>query len=159
MVTLTHETRIAAPAMRVFLLSLSIDLHQASAEGTGERAIAGVTHGIIGLGETVTWQGRHFGLLLKHEVRIVRCEAPIAFEDVMVRGMFKSFAHVHSFSEAAGLTTMRDVLQFSAPLGLLGRIAEQVLLRNHLDRFLVTRNAHIKQVAESEEWTRYLPAS
>ena len=54
------ETKIAAPPERCFLLSLNIDLHMESTAPTREVAIAGVTHGIIGPGETVTWRGRHF---------------------------------------------------------------------------------------------------
>ena len=42
------ETKIAAPPGRCFLLSLSIDIHKASTKQTSERAIAGVTSGIIG---------------------------------------------------------------------------------------------------------------
>ena len=61
------ETRIAAPPDRCFLLSLSIDLHKESTAQTQERAIAGVTHGLIGPGQTVTWQGRHFGVVLQHQ--------------------------------------------------------------------------------------------
>ena len=39
---------------------------------TRERAIAGVTHGIIGPNETVTWRGRHSGLMLQHTSLIDR---------------------------------------------------------------------------------------
>jgi len=48
-------TPIAAPSERVFDLARSIDAHQDSAGGTQERAVAGVTRGLIGLGEEVTW--------------------------------------------------------------------------------------------------------
>jgi hypothetical protein len=56
---------------------------------------------------------------------------------------------------------MTDVLRFSAPLGLLGWIAETLVLRWYLTRFLVERNALIRNVAESAEgrWTLYLAAS
>jgi hypothetical protein len=47
------ETEIAAPPERCFLLSLSIDLHMESTAPTRERAIAGVTRGIIGPGQTI----------------------------------------------------------------------------------------------------------
>lgn len=157
MMTIEHQTRIAAPAMRVFLLSLSMDLHQESASQSSERAIAGVTQGIIGLNERVTWRGRHFGFMLQHETEITKYEAPVFFEDVMVRGMFKTFVHQHTFCEAQGVTTMRDTLTFAAPLGLLGRIAEGLFLSTHMDEFLTLRNQHIKKVAESDRWRRYLP--
>jgi hypothetical protein len=59
------STPIAAPPEREFDLARSIDAHQQSAEGTLQRAIAGVTSGLIGMGDQVTWKGRHFGI--KHK--------------------------------------------------------------------------------------------
>jgi hypothetical protein len=47
-------TRVPAPAETAFDLSLSIDGHLHSMARSGERAIAGVTSGLIGLDQTVT---------------------------------------------------------------------------------------------------------
>jgi ligand-binding SRPBCC domain-containing protein len=159
MVTITHETRIDAPAMRVFLLSLSVDLHQDSAEQTKERAVDGVKHGLMGPGETVTWQGRHFGIRFRHTSQITRCDPPMLFEDIMIRGIFKSFRHIYSFHEIDGFTVMRDTLSFEAPLGPFGWIAERMMLKSHLQKFVHKRNKHIQLVAESELWKKYLPTS
>jgi ligand-binding SRPBCC domain-containing protein len=75
----------------------------------------------------------------------------------MTQGMFKSFVHDHYFvAEGAG-TLMHDELRFAAPLGVLGRIAEGIVLRRYLARFLTRRNALIQRVAESEEWRRFIP--
>jgi hypothetical protein len=52
------ETVIRAPIERCFDLSRTIDLHMRSTEETQEIAVAGVTTGLIGLGEEVTWE-RH----------------------------------------------------------------------------------------------------
>jgi ligand-binding SRPBCC domain-containing protein len=156
MQTIRIETRIAAPAMRCFLLSLNIDLHMDTTARTSERAIAGVTHGLIGAGESVTWEGRHFGLHLRHTSKIVAYEPPAFFCDEMVAGMFKSFRHEHHFAESNGQTVMRDVLGFAAPLGWLGGIVEWLVLRHYLRSFLVERNAMITQVAESDRWRKYL---
>jgi ligand-binding SRPBCC domain-containing protein len=153
------ETKIAAPPERCFLLSLSMDLHVESTAQTSERAIAGVTHGLIGPNETVTWQGRHFGFLLTHETLISKYDRPHHFQDVMLRGMFKSFEHDHYFDPTSdGATMMRDKLRFAAPLGLLGLIAEKLVLRSYLSDFLKQRNELIKQVAESSQeiWSRYI---
>lgn len=76
MTTIKLETRIAAPALRVFLLSLSVDLHKASTKKTSEEAIAGVTSGIMGPGDVVTWRARHFGLRLTHTSEISRYQPP-----------------------------------------------------------------------------------
>jgi ligand-binding SRPBCC domain-containing protein len=155
--TIIIETKIAAPVERCFLLSLSIDLHMASTGQTGERAVAGVTHGLIGLGETVTWEGRHFGLMLRHETLITKYDRPRYFQDAMVKGAFRKFVHDHFFeAHGEGETLMRDVLKFEAPLGLLGRAAEVLVLRGYLRHFLVERNEAIQRVAESDEWRKYL---
>jgi hypothetical protein len=50
------ETVIAAPAGDCFHLSLSVDAHTASMSRSGERAIGGVTSGVMKLGDTVTWR-------------------------------------------------------------------------------------------------------
>jgi ligand-binding SRPBCC domain-containing protein len=148
--TIQLETKIAAPVERCFLLSLSIDLHKASTAQTNEQAIAGVTSGIIGPNETVTWRARHFGFMLTHETLISEYERPRHFQDIMLRGMFKSFMHDHYFEETEEGTLMRDVLRFAAPLGPLGWIAETMILHRYLSRFLAGRNCLIKQVAESD---------
>jgi ligand-binding SRPBCC domain-containing protein len=149
------ETRIDAPAERCFLLSLSINLHVDSTASTQERAIAGVTTGLIGEGESVTWRGRHFGFMLCHTSKITRYEPPDFFQDVMTAGMFRSFEH-HRFQQRNGETVMNDELRFTAPLGIFGRAAEKLVLRNYLTRFLRERNEFVKQVAESERWCEYL---
>jgi ligand-binding SRPBCC domain-containing protein len=144
------ETRIAAPLERCFLLSLSIDLHMDSTAPTGERAIAGVMHGIIGQNQTVTWRGRHFGLMLEHTSLIDRYDPPRYFRDVMVKGNFRSFEHEHFFeSTERGDTIMRDRLVFEAPFGPLGWLVERSILRAYLSMFLGQRDAVIKRIAES----------
>ncbi len=159
MQTIVVETEIAAPPERCFLLSLSIDLHMESTAGIRERAIAGVTHGLIGLGQTVTWQGRHFGLMLTHETRITQFDRPSHFQDEMVKGAFQTFVHDHYFEQREdGGTRMRDELRFAAPLGPLGRLAEVLILRRYLAGFLRERNEAIRRVAEgpSTVWQPYL---
>lgn len=96
---ITLDTKIAAPPERCFLLSLNIDLHQASTATTNEQAIAGVTHGLIGPGETVTFRARHFGLTFTHQSVIAAYDHPRYFQDRMSQGMFHSFEHDH-FSDA-----------------------------------------------------------
>ena len=148
-------TIIEAPTERCFDLSRSVDLHTASTSRTGERAIAGVTAGLIGLGQEVTWSGRHFGFRVTHTSRITALEFPKYFQDSMVRGMFRSFCHDHYFETSEGRTLMKDVLMFEAPLGLLGRAAERLVLQKHTRRLPERRNVSIRWAAESEKWRDY----
>jgi hypothetical protein len=64
------STLISAPREQVFDLARSIEAHQDSTEGTKEQAVAGVTHGLIGLNDEVTWEARHFGVRQRLTVRI-----------------------------------------------------------------------------------------
>ena len=118
--------------------------------------MAGVTTGLIGNGESVTWQGRHLGVMLQHTSKITQYEPPTFFQDVMTAGKFKSFEHDHRFREQDGETVMKDELRFSAPFGVLGFMVESLVLRKYLTRFLLERNKLLKQVAESEVWREYL---
>jgi ligand-binding SRPBCC domain-containing protein len=155
------ETKIAAPPERCFLLSLNIDLLMENTVPTRVVAIAGVTHGIIGPGETVTWRGRHFGFMLTHESLISKYEPPHHFQDSMLHGMFKSFVHDHYCEATAeGHTLMRDELRFAAPLGPLGWIAERLVLRRYFLRFLKQRNETLRSIAEAPPaiWQKYLTA-
>jgi ligand-binding SRPBCC domain-containing protein len=148
-----------APIERCFKLATSIDLHLASATQTGEKAIGGVTTGLISEGETVQWQARHFGRLRTHTSRIDGWRPYSYFRDVMVEGSFLRFEHEHHFAIMDDGTRMRDEIRFVAPYGLLGKIAEKLVLRRHLIAMLKQRNTLIKQAAESEQWRRYLEAS
>jgi ligand-binding SRPBCC domain-containing protein len=159
MVKIEIETTIVAPFERVFDLSRSVDLHMASTEFTGERATAGVTCGLIGPGEQVTWQGRHFGIMLEHTSLITAYQFPTHFQDSMVRGQFRRFCHDHFFEKTPSGTLMRDVMEFEAPWGVLGHLVEAILLERHLRQLLARRNQCIKRVAESDEWRRYLRGS
>src|SRR6185312_6108426 len=76
MVSLEEITIIRAPIQRCFDLSRSIDLHLLSTEKTGERAIAGVTSGLIGLGEQVTWRAKHLGIRQELTAEITALDGP-----------------------------------------------------------------------------------
>lgn len=96
------ETRIDAPIERVFDLDRSIYAHAASTGGTGERAIAGRTIGLIEFGETVTWEARHLCIWQKLTSRISELDRPNSFVDEMTRGAFASMRHVHRFESVGG---------------------------------------------------------
>ena len=158
MINIRLETRIRAPIERVFDLSRSIDAHLASASRTKERAVAGRTSGLIGLGETVTWSAVHLGVRQKLTVEIVAFERPHSFSDKMISGAFKSMVHHHTFKAVDNHTIMSDEFDFEAPFGVIGRIVENLLLADYMRRFLEQRNREIKTLAEGEEWQRYIRA-
>jgi len=142
------ETFVAAPIAHVFDVARDIDLHQRSMAHTGERAVDGRTAGLIGLGETVTWQARHFGRTWSLTSRIVVFEPPKRFVDEQVSGPFRSFRHEHRFEPVAGGTLMIDEWRHEAPLGPLGRLVDRLILDRYMRGLLETRNASLKGVAD-----------
>lgn len=137
------RTRTSLGKEELFNLSRSIDAHKESMAQSRERAIAGVTSGLISLGEEVTWRAWHFGVPLRMTSRITEMEAPDYFVDEQVRGPFRSFRHVHEFSENAGGTVMVDRVEFAAPFGPLGRLAENLVLTRYLRNLIEQRNRHL----------------
>lgn len=151
-------TLILAPKERCFDLSRSVELHLASTSDTGERAVAGVTTGLLQPGDEVTWSARHFGVRQKLTSRITAFERPGHFRDSMVTGAFRRFDHDHFFEAKGDATEMRDVFDFESPLGPLGRIADALVLTRYLRGFLERRNEVIKRAAESDGWRVLLPS-
>lgn len=159
MPTILLQTTIRAPVERVFDLCRSVDAHLASAATTGERAVGGITSGLLGLGDEVTWCARHFGWRWRLTSRITRLDRPHHFRDAMVKGPFARFDHDHHFEARDGATHVRDVFDFASPLGVLGRIADALFVTAHMRRFLGERMQIVQQLAEGDDWRRFLPAS
>lgn len=156
MPTIELITTINAPIRRCFDLARSIELHSVSTPGTNEKAIAGVTKGLVNKDEQVTWRAKHLGITQNLSSKISAMEAPFFFEDIMLKGVFKKIRHGHFFEQRGEQTIMKDVFEYEAPLGFLGRLADVLFLKKYMKRFLEVRNALIKEVAEGEEWKTYL---
>lgn len=154
-VILLH-TEIEAPIRRVFDLSRSIDLHKLSARHTGEEAIDGKTEGLMELGDWVQFRAKHFGIWQKLSTRITAMEPPVFFVDEMIQGAFKRFRHEHHFSQIKDKTVMKDVFDYTSPLGVLGTCADYLFLERYMRRFLEIRNQEIKQIAENGSWKELL---
>jgi len=152
------STSINAPIEVVFNLSRSIDLHKISTAHTNEEAIAGVTSGLIGMGESVTWRAKHLGITQRLTSKITAFMQPHSFTDEMVAGPFESFKHDHFFATDGGVVVMTDVFDYKSPLGVLGRIADVIFLKNYMTALLNERNRVVKQYAESPElYKKVLP--
>lgn len=143
-------TTIRATPQRCFDCSRDLDLHLTSMAHTGEQAIAGRTTGLIGMGEEVTWRARHFGVEHEHTSQITAFDPPRHFRDEMTRGRFRRFVHDHYFEPTSSGTQMRDVLEFSSPGAVIGRIVDRLVLTRYLKRLLERRSQIIRAAAESE---------
>jgi len=162
MVRLEELTIVPAPIERCFDLARSVEVHLAGNVHAGESALAigGITSGLIGMGQRVTWRAKHFGIWHRLTSEITVMDRPTYFQDAMIQGIFRFMRHEHFFrSLSPNVTEMKEVFHFAAPLPVLGWLAEAAFLRDYMQSLLRERNAVLKQIAESTEWQKYLPVT
>ena len=145
-------TYIEAPQEVCFDLARDVAAHAESASFSNERLVApGKLSGLLEAGDLVCFEGRHFGLRQRFCARITLVDRPHVFVDEMVEGVFSSLRHVHEFSPSGRGTLMEDRLVWKAPLGVLGRLADVLFLKRHMEWFVRTKQSHLKRIAESPD--------
>jgi ligand-binding SRPBCC domain-containing protein len=147
-VHLSLVTDIAAPPADCFDRSLDVGEHVASMARSGERVVGGRRSGQLALGEQVTWRARHLGLPWTMTVEIVEHDRPHRFVDQQVSGPFAAFRHVHRFEPTGHGTRMTDEVTFTAPFGVLGRVAERVVLRRRVTALIADRSVYLRAELE-----------
>lgn len=143
------ETFIKASPETCFDLMRDTRIHTQTTSQTDERAVAGVTDGKIGLGQSVTFEGTHFGIRQRLTVKVTAFERPNLFVDEMIEGKFKAFMHIHEFTPQDNGTLMRDTLEWTSPFGVLGKFVDKILLERHLRVLVEKRNQKLKEIAET----------
>jgi ligand-binding SRPBCC domain-containing protein len=107
-------TRSKISKAELFDRSLSIEAHLGSMAKSREKAVRGVTAGLISLGEEVTWRAWHFGIPIHMTSRITEMVSPDYFVDEQVKGPFRRFRHIHEFLDDGEETVMIDRIKFAA---------------------------------------------
>jgi hypothetical protein len=161
MICLEEITVIDAPIDRCFDLSRSVEVHLVANIHSGEQvlAISGITSGLPELSQQVTWRAKHFGVWQNLTSKFTAMQPPTYFQATMVKGIFRSMQADHYFRTLpSGATEMKDLFRVAAPLPVLSQLAEILFLRRYMLALLRERNTVIKQIAESNDWQRYLPA-
>ncbi len=104
--------------------------------------------GDLGLGQTVTFKSKYFGVEQSLTVKVTEFNCPTLLVDKMIEGSFKSFKHIHEFLFVENGTLMRDTIVWESPLGILGKLVDKLILEKHLRQLVTTRNAKLKALAE-----------
>lgn len=148
------ETRIRAPVGRCFDLARDVEAHCRTADFTRERVLPpGRTSGLLEVGDLVCFEAVHFGVRQRLTARITQLSRPDRFVDEMVSGAFQRLRHTHEFRDEAGVTVMRDVIEWASPFGPLGRLADALFVRRHMLWFLAEKQKRLKQLAELSDET------
>jgi len=104
--------------------------------------------GKVTLGETATFEEKHFAIMQRLTVKVIECRRPHRFTDEMIEGNFESFKHIHEFVPDGEGTLLRDTLIWTSPFGIVGRLVDALLLKDHLRKIVTLRNARVRQAAE-----------
>lgn len=142
-------TEIHAPIDRCFDLCRDLETHSRTVAYTQERLVGEKKEGLAELGDVLVFEAVHFGIRQRLSSKITELVRPTLFADVALSGAFQSLTHRHEFTPIPGGTLMRDRLEWTSPLGVLGRFADVLFLRRHMLRFLVTRNRNLKAIVEA----------
>src|SRR5918998_1101736 len=128
------ESVIRAAPARVFAFH---ELPDALARLTPpwERASVLRAASIDEVGSVAIIETRLFGLLpVRWVARHTLYDPPRAFEDVQESGPFKYWRHRHTVLPHPEGATLRDEIEYEAPLGPLGRLAEPFLVKPRLEK-------------------------
>jgi ligand-binding SRPBCC domain-containing protein len=145
-----HKQFIRAPIKICFDLARNVDIHIQTTKKTKERAVDGVTEGLLEKGDTVTWEATHFGIRQRLTAEVTLMEKPYKFVDIMLKGAFASFTHTHEFKEVEGGTFMIDTFNYKAPFGIIGILADKLFLRSYMIKFIGDRAEALKKIAENK---------
>ena len=149
MPTIVLKTHITAPAEVCFDLMRDPRIHTEISSQTNDRSSAGILTSEFGLGQSVVFEQKFFGIRQKLTVEVVEYDRPNRFVDETLDGWFRSFKHIHEFTELDGETVVCDTLIWKSPFGLLGRIVDTLFLKRHLSSLVTGRNAKLKLIAEN----------
>lgn len=145
---------IHAPIELCFDLARDVDIHTQTTSKTKEKAVGGVTTGLLEEGDSVTWEAVHLGVRQRLTAKVILMERPFRFIDVMVKGAFQSFEHIHLFMEEDDGTIMLDQFNYKSPFGAIGVLADKLFLEKYMKLFIESRAKQLKEFAETMNFGR-----
>lgn len=149
MPVIRNTISIKAPIEVCFDLARNVEIHPKTTKKTKEKAVGGVTTGLLEEGDTVEWEAVHFGIKQRLTSKITEMNRPNEFKDIMVKGAFKSFIHTHTFVASGNETEMIDRFDYLSPLGFFGKAADFLFLESYMQKFLSDRAKELKKIAET----------
>lgn len=103
-----------------------------------------------GLGYQVTLTVLMFRILpMKWVVRITEYQPPTKMTDEQVSGPFRSWKQQRLLREVEGGTELTDVVEYDAPFGFLGRIANALVIKHQIAQMFRYRQQATKQLLET----------
>ena len=77
-------------------------------------------------------------------------DPPHMFEDIQVKGPFRSWRHRHNIQPISGGAVLRDEIDYEPPLGFLGRLVAPILIQKRLQKLFDYRHEVTRQWCEEK---------
>ena len=87
-----------------------------------------------------------FGIRVTWETEIRMVRKPFEFIDVQAKGPYKLWEHHHTFAEKDGGVLVTDHVRYALPFGMLGNIAQKVLVKNRLKKIFDFRKKTLSEI-------------
>jgi ligand-binding SRPBCC domain-containing protein len=87
-----------------------------------------------------------FNIPLRWETEITRVRAPYFFVDNQKSGPFAVWHHQHFFEKHKRGVRMRDEVNYAAPLGLIGKMAEQAIVERRVNEIFDFRSQKLTKL-------------
>jgi ligand-binding SRPBCC domain-containing protein len=97
-------------------------------------------------GALIEYRLRWHGMPIRWTTRIERWEPPTRFCDVQLHGPYRLWEHEHTFEPCDSGTRMRDVVRYALPFGVLGRLAQRMIVRSDLDAIFDYRAVQVEHM-------------
>ncbi|MBS2022555.1 MAG: SRPBCC family protein [Deltaproteobacteria bacterium] len=144
-----HESIIAAPVSRVFAFHEAPDALERLVP-PWETVQLVQRGGSLAPGTRVVMRTRIGPLWVTWEAEHTRLEKDVLFQDRQVRGPFRAWLHTHRFFPTPeGHTRLVDEIDCEPPLGLLGRVFGEPIVRARLLRMFRFRHEVTRAACEA----------
>lgn len=78
-------------------------------------------------------------------------DPPRVFEDIQIKGPFRSWRHRHSILPQAEGAILKDEIEYEPPLGYLGRALSPLLIDNRLSKLFEYRHQVTREWCENDK--------
>ena len=146
------ETAIRAPQQVCFDLARDVSVHAETAVSARELVMA--PGRLLHHNQRITFEARHLGRRHRLTVQVVEIVPPEHFLDEQISGPFVWMQHLHEFEPDGSTTIMRDTIHWKMPYGIVGGVADRLIVTRQVRRFVSDRASRLKHRAEMAEAAR-----
>jgi len=99
-------------------------------------------------GAMIDYTIRWLGLPMRWRTLITSYRPPKFFVDEQIRGPYRLWRHRHDFREVDGNTIIDDRVEYQLPMGILGRIANRLVVARQLKGIFAYRQRAIAAILD-----------